>query len=52
MEDNAKEGKYDKGGRNDVKLAKNSCGAVYELSMDDNWVDQGRELRRRQADEI
>ena len=38
MEDNAKDGKYDKGGRNDVKLAKNSCGAVYELSMDDNWV--------------
>lgn len=38
MEDNAKDGKYDKGGRNAVKLAKNSCGAVYQLPMDENWV--------------
>ncbi len=38
MEDNAKNGKatdkYDKGGRNDIKVASNKCGAVYELDVD------------------
>jgi uncharacterized protein len=34
MEDAAKENKYDKGGRNDIKLAKNACGAIYELPFD------------------
>lgn len=38
MEDAAKENKYDMGGRNDIKLVKNSCGAVYELPFDDNYV--------------
>ncbi len=28
---------YDKGGNNDVKLAKNSCGAVYALPLDANY---------------
>lgn len=38
MEDAIKDGKYDKGGRNDVKLAKNACGAVYELKADDKYL--------------
>ena len=38
MEDNIKDGKFDKGGRNDVKLAKNPCGAVYELPMDASYT--------------
>ncbi len=38
MEDAAKDNKYDKGGRNDIKLAKNKCGAVYELPFDGNYV--------------
>ena len=42
MEDNAKNGKatdkYDKGGRNDIKVGSNKCGAVYELDIDDNMV--------------
>lgn len=28
----------DKGGRNDVRLAKNACGAVYEMPLDDAFV--------------
>ncbi len=38
MEDNAKDGKYDKGGRNAVKLEANKCGAVYEMPFDDNYA--------------
>jgi uncharacterized protein len=38
MEDNVKDGKYDKGGRNDIKLAKNECGAVYELPLDGSYT--------------
>ncbi len=34
MEDNSKQ---DKGGANDIRVAKNSCGAVYELSLTDNF---------------
>jgi uncharacterized protein len=34
MEDAIKDNKFDKGGRNDIKLTKNPCGAVYELPMD------------------
>ncbi|SIS57449.1 PhoX family protein [Phaeovulum vinaykumarii] len=34
MEDGAKQ---DKGGANDIRLAKNSCGAVYELSLGDDF---------------
>lgn len=38
MEDNAKGGKatdkYDKGGRNDIRLEANGCGTVYELDID------------------
>jgi secreted PhoX family phosphatase len=30
----------DKGGRNDIRVYKNSCGAVYELQMDDAYVAQ------------
>jgi secreted PhoX family phosphatase len=30
--------KLDLGGRDDVRVAKNSCGAVYELSLDANYV--------------
>ncbi len=41
MEDAAKDNKYDKGGRNDVKLKKNPCGAVYELALDANYVVTG-----------
>lgn len=41
MEDAIKEGKYDKGGRNDIKLAKNACGAVYELPYDASYVVTG-----------
>ncbi len=41
MEDSIKDGKYDKGGRNDIKLAKNACGAVYELPYDANYVVTG-----------
>jgi uncharacterized protein len=41
MEDAAKDNKYDKGGRNDVKLGQNKCGAVYELPFDDNYVVTG-----------
>ncbi len=41
MEDAAKDNKYDKGGRNDVKLKKNACGAVYELTMDASYVVTG-----------
>lgn len=33
MEDNAKNGKYDIGGNNDITLSKNKCGAVYALNM-------------------
>lgn len=33
MEDNAKKGKYDNGGNNDIKLSKNKCGAVYGLNL-------------------
>jgi secreted PhoX family phosphatase len=28
-------GKQDKGGRDDIRVAKNKCGAVYELTLDD-----------------
>lgn len=38
MEDGAKDNKYDMGGRNDVRLAQNKCGAVYELSMDGDYL--------------
>jgi secreted PhoX family phosphatase len=38
MEDGIKDNKYDKGGRNDIKLTKNSCGAVYEMPFDANYV--------------
>jgi uncharacterized protein len=41
MEDAVKEGKYDKGGRNDIKLGKNPCGAVYEMPFDANFVVTG-----------
>lgn len=27
----------DKGGRNDIRLKKNVCGAVYGMKLDDNW---------------
>ena len=30
--------KLDKGGRNDIRLEKNACGAVYGLSLDGNYV--------------
>ncbi len=30
--------KADKGGRNDIRLAKNACGAVYELALDEGFV--------------
>ena len=33
MEDNAKKGKYDIGGNNDIKLAQNKCGTVYKLDL-------------------
>ena len=33
MEDMAKDGKYDKGGRNDIKVAANPCGAVYAMTL-------------------
>ena len=33
MEDNAKDGKYDKGGRNDIRVGANACGAVYALPL-------------------
>ncbi|MCC2110894.1 MAG: DUF839 domain-containing protein, partial [Hyphomicrobiales bacterium] len=56
MEDNAKNGKatdkYDKGGRNDIKLSSNKCGAVYEIDIDGNMVAttarslvEGREMK-------
>lgn len=42
MEDNAKGGeaedKYDIGGNNDINVAYNYCGAVYELNVDDNLM--------------
>jgi secreted PhoX family phosphatase len=38
MEDAIKDNKYDKGGRNDIKLAKNGCGAVYELPFDAGYT--------------
>jgi secreted PhoX family phosphatase len=33
MENNAKDGKYDKGGNNDIQLDKNKCGTVYQLNL-------------------
>ena len=33
MEDNAKDGKYDKGGHNDIRVGANACGAVYALPL-------------------
>lgn len=33
MEDNVKDGKYDKGRRNDIRLSGNDCGAVYALPL-------------------
>jgi uncharacterized protein len=41
MEDAIKDNKYDKGGRNDIKLSKNGCGAVYEMPYGDNFVVTG-----------
>ncbi|WP_172327916.1 PhoX family phosphatase [Mangrovicoccus sp. HB161399] len=38
MESGAKDNKYDRGGRNDIQLSKNSCGAVYELGLDDSFA--------------
>lgn len=35
MEDASKQ---DKGGRNDIRVGKNSCGAVYELGLDGNYA--------------
>lgn len=40
MEDAVKDNKYDLGGRNDVRLTANKCGAVYALQLDDNFVAQ------------
>ncbi|MCB1486125.1 MAG: DUF839 domain-containing protein, partial [Bauldia sp.] len=34
MEDMAKDGKYDKGGRNDIRVAANPCGAVYKIGLE------------------
>ena len=34
MEDGSKQ---DRGGANDIRVAKNSCGAVYELALDDDF---------------
>ena len=39
MEDGAKENKYDKGGRNDIKLEGNKCGVVYEFDVDGDSTD-------------
>jgi secreted PhoX family phosphatase len=33
--------KFDKGGRNDIRLAKNPCGAVYELPLGADFVATG-----------
>jgi secreted PhoX family phosphatase len=33
MEDNSKDGKYDVGGNNDIKIAPNKCGVVYGLDV-------------------
>jgi secreted PhoX family phosphatase len=41
MEDAAKDNKYDKGGRNDIKLGKNACGAIYELPYDASFTVTG-----------
>jgi uncharacterized protein len=41
MEDAIKDNKYDKGGRNDIKLSKNGCGAVFQLAYDANFVVTG-----------
>jgi uncharacterized protein len=41
MEDSVKDGKFDKGGRNDIQLSKNACGAVYELPYDANYIVTG-----------
>ncbi len=30
--------KADKGGRNDIRLPKNGCGAVYEMALDDAFI--------------
>lgn len=30
--------KADKGGRNDIRIAKNACGAVYEMSLDEAFI--------------
>ncbi|WP_102226755.1 PhoX family protein [Acidimangrovimonas sediminis] len=34
MEKDAKKGKYELGGRNDIQLTANKCGAVYALTLD------------------
>jgi len=36
--------KFDKGGRNDIRLAKNPCGAVYELPLDADFVATGMKV--------
>ena len=41
MEDAINENIFDKGGRNDIKLSKNACGAVYEMTYDANYVVTG-----------
>ncbi len=41
MEDAVKDNKYDKGGRNDIKLGKNICGAVYEMPLDAAYAVTG-----------
>lgn len=38
MEDAVADNRYDKGGRNAVRLSRNACGAVYELALDDGFV--------------
>ena len=32
------DGKADKGGRNDIRVAKNACGAVYGLTLDESFT--------------
>jgi len=38
MADMAKDGKYEKGGNNDIRVAANPCGGVYSLDLDGSFV--------------
>ncbi|MCB9994067.1 MAG: DUF839 domain-containing protein [Hyphomicrobiaceae bacterium] len=38
MEDAIKDNKYDLGGSNDIRVARNDCGAVYQLALDGNYA--------------